>query len=173
MALVTIHEPVSAVPGMITKELIKSKGKVFINSLKFDYGIREPMIAVLGLNPHSGENGSIGTEELDIITPAINDLNGPGYSAYGPFPADGFFAHGNYMDYDGILAMYHDQGLVPLKLLAQGGGVNFTAGLNIVRTSPDHGTAFSIAGKNIANPQSTFESIILAIEIANRRSQSF
>jgi len=168
-ALTTIHIPVKEVSETINTELIISKAKILSNSLKIDFGIKEPVIAVLGLNPHAGEDGSIGTEEENIIAPAINRLTSMGVKAAGPFPADGFFAHEEYKNYDGILAMYHDQGLIPLKLLANGGGVNFTAGLDIVRTSPDHGTAFAIAGRNIANPQSALDALNFAVDVVNRR----
>lgn len=165
VALVTIHESIRKVPDLITEDLIIDRIKQFSESLIIDYGIKKPKIAVLGLNPHSGENGKIGKEENEIIIPAINKSE----FAYGPFPADGFFAHGDYKNYDGILAMYHDQGLIPLKMLAAGAGVNFTAGLPIIRTSPDHGTAFSIAGKNIAEAESTFNAIKLALSVYKNR----
>ena len=172
VALVTIHEPIKNVPNLITSDRIYERGIKFCKSLKIDYGLKNPTIAVLGLNPHSGEGGTMGNEEETIIKPAMKRLKEAGVSAAGPFPADGFFAHGSYLRYDGILAMYHDQGLIPLKLIAMGAGVNFTAGLPIVRTSPDHGTGFDIAGKNIADERSTLSAIELAAIIAKNRAKS-
>ncbi|MCX7735243.1 MAG: 4-hydroxythreonine-4-phosphate dehydrogenase PdxA [Candidatus Kapabacteria bacterium] len=170
VALVTTHIPLSDVSKKINQKLIKNKAKIFYHTLEQDFSIKKPKIAVLGLNPHAGENGAIGKEENRIIQPAIDKLNSEGNSYYGPFPADGFFAHNDYKNYDGILAMYHDQGLIPLKLLAGNKGVNFTANLPIVRTSPDHGTAFQIAGKGIASGDSTFEAIRMAYLISKRRN---
>lgn len=169
VALATIHIPLSRINQILSSELIISKTITLHECLKTDFGIDSPAIAVLGLNPHAGEDGALGEEENKIILPAINKLKVSGIRAEGPFPADGFFAHGAFRNYDAILAMYHDQGLIPLKMLAAGGGVNFTAGLPIVRTSPDHGTAYSIAGKNEANSQSSYDAIISAIEIVKRR----
>jgi 4-hydroxythreonine-4-phosphate dehydrogenase len=171
VGLITIHEPLSKVPELITKDLIFEIGEKFHNSLLDDFGIKNPKIALLGLNPHAGEEGRIGSEELEIIIPAKNYLNEHGYNFEGPFPADGFFARGQKDEYDGIIAMYHDQGLIPLKMLAGAGGVNMTAGLPVIRTSPDHGTAFAIAGKGLADGQSTLEAIELAREIHMRRSR--
>lgn len=173
VGLVSIHIPVAKVPAAITTAHVCERICTFQHSLRRDFGIAEPRIAVLGLNPHAGEGGAIGTEEIESLIPAIAQSSRDGCRAEGPFPADGFFAHGMYREYDGILAMYHDQGLIPLKLLANGGGVNFTAGVPIVRTSPDHGTAFSIAGKGIADPSSTVEALRLAMDIviARRRYQ--
>lgn len=168
-ALVTIHKPIKAVPDYITKDSVYKSINILNKSLEYDFGISQPRIAVMGLNPHAGENGNIGVEELNSIIPAINEANNSGINSSGPFPADGFFAHRQYLDFDAYLAMYHDQGLIPLKLLAKGGGVNFTAGLPIVRTSPDHGTAFGIAGKGIANPQSLIDAIEAALLISNNR----
>ena len=145
---------------------------MFRYSLLQDFGCARPRIAVLGCNPHAGENGHIGREEIEIIQPAVSRMREMGMIVDGPFAADGFFAHGEYKNYDGILAMYHDQGLIPLKLLAQGAGVNVTAGLPIVRTSPDHGTAFALAGKNMADPRSTVQAMIQAIEIVQNRHRS-
>ncbi len=169
VALATIHIPISQVSSLLTKELIIDKLSLLNDSLTKDFSIEKPVIAVLGLNPHAGEDGAIGKEEQDIIMPAINEVNSQGIITKGPFPGDGFFAHNDYLNYDGILAMYHDQGLIPLKLLAKGGGVNFTAGINIVRTSPDHGTAFSIAGQNIANPLSSLNALEYAVKISRNR----
>lgn len=163
---ITIHTPLRRVSTNLSVDLIRSKVESFYRSIKKDFGIKEPKIAVLGLNPHAGENGSIGNEEIEIIGPAIKGfLDG----IEGPFPSDGFFGFGAYKNYDGIVSMYHDQGLIPLKLLAKGNGVNFTSGLPIIRTSPDHGTAYEIAGKNIADPESLRQSIILAKQILKNR----
>lgn len=169
VALVTIHEPIRKVADLLNIDNIADCIQRFNLSLKFDYNVVKPKIAVLSLNPHAGENGDIGSEENDIIIPAIRKANKRFQTAFGPFASDGFFAHGDYQQYDGILAMYHDQGLIPLKLLAKEGGVNFSANLPIVRTSPDHGTGFSISGTNIANPQSTLDAINLAISVVNNR----
>jgi len=172
VALVTVHEPISRVAKLITPELIEKKYAAFELSLRKDYGISSPKIAILGLNPHAGEEGNIGTEEQTTVNPLISKLN-KRYSnskTFGTFPADGFFGFGDYVNYDGILAMYHDQGLIPLKLLANGGGVNFTANLKIVRVSPDHGTGFAIAGKGVASEQSTLEAIVAGIDIVNNRT---
>ncbi|MFH1050022.1 MAG: 4-hydroxythreonine-4-phosphate dehydrogenase PdxA [bacterium] len=169
VGLATIHIPLSKVHKSITKSGLIETAQKFNLSLKQDFGIKAPKIALLGLNPHAGESGDIGKEEIKIIIPAINELNKQGIKTFGPFPADGFFAHGEYKQFHGILAMYHDQGLIPLKLLAKGSGVNFTAGLPIVRTSPDHGTAFGIAGQNKADCRSTLHAIELAIEVVRKR----
>jgi len=171
VALTTIHIPLREVADTLSEELITDKLHLFNTTLTQDFKINSPSIAVLGLNPHAGEDSAIGREENDIIIPAIKQANADNIAAKGPFPADGFFAHDDYKNYDGILAMYHDQGLIPLKLLASGGGVNFTAGLKIVRTSPDHGTAFSIAGANRANPQSALNAIKYAVRISKNRFQ--
>lgn len=169
IALATIHLPISEVSHSLTKAGICETLSIFDESIRKDFGVRSPRIAVLGLNPHAGENGLIGKEEQDIIRPAILEANSMRINAVGPFPADAFF--GTYREglYDGILAMYHDQGLIPLKMRSFSTGINFTAGINIIRTSPDHGTAFDIAGKGIANPSSTIEAIKLALEISKNR----
>ncbi len=138
-------------------------------SLKNDFGIKKPKIAVLGLNPHAGEEGLLGEEEINIIKPAIDEIKNKGSLVFGPFPADGFFGTGSYRKFDGILAMYHDQGLIPFKTLAFENGVNFTAGLPIIRTSPDHGTAFDIAGKTVADETSFREALYLACELVKNR----
>src|SRR6202012_5442905 len=151
VGVVTGHIPISKVSQSITKDKIVAKLKLMDASLKNDFWIRKPKIAVLGLNPHAGDNGLIGTEEQDIIQPAIEEAKAAGILAMGPYPADGFFANGSYTKFDAVLAMYHDQGLIPFKQVAFESGVNFTAGLNFVRTSPDHGTAYDIAGKNMAS----------------------
>lgn len=171
VALVTVHEPISKVPTLITEKLIEQKYASFELSLRKDFGIKNPNIAILGLNPHAGEEGNIGSEELLKINPLVSQLNDryKESKAFGTFPADGFFGFGDYSNYEGILAMYHDQGLIPLKLLANGGGVNFTANLDIVRVSPDHGTGFSIAGEGNASEESTLEAIIEGLKIFNNR----
>ena len=169
VGLVTGHVPVSEVSERITEELIISKLKTFNKSLIQDFGIPKPKIAVLGLNPHSGDNGLIGKEEQTTIIPAIKKANDEKILCMGPYAADGFFGSSTYKKFDGVLAMYHDQGLTPFKALSFNSGVNFTAGLPIVRTSPDHGTGYEIAGKNQASEASFREAIYRAIEIFNNR----
>lgn len=169
-ALQTVHIPIRSVPDRIKKDNIIEKVKQFAHSISFDFN-EIPKIAVLGLNPHAGENGNIGYEEKDEIIPAIKELNRQGILVEGPFPADGFFAQSMQNNYTGVLAMYHDQGLIALKQASNGNGVNFTAGLPIIRTSPDHGTGFNIAGLGIANEQSTLETIIGAKEIYEARKR--
>jgi 4-hydroxythreonine-4-phosphate dehydrogenase len=169
VALATIHIPIKEVPIAISQSSIIERIHKLYHTLQKDFAIPFPKIAVLGLNPHAGEEGNIGHEEQESILPAITDCCKSGITVDGAFPADGFFAHAEYKNYDAILAMYHDQGLIPLKLLAHGGGVNITAGLPIIRTSPDHGTAYSISGKGIADPTSTIEAILTAHTIANNR----
>ncbi|MFN3195992.1 MAG: 4-hydroxythreonine-4-phosphate dehydrogenase PdxA [Chlorobiota bacterium] len=171
VALVTVHEPISKVSNLISEKLIEQKYASFELSLRKDFGIKKPKIAILGLNPHAGEEGNIGSEEKLKINPLISQLNDKyrHSEAFGTFPADGFFGFGDYANYDGILAMYHDQGLIPLKLLANGGGVNFTANLDIVRVSPDHGTGFNIAGRGMASEESTLEAIIEGLKIYKNR----
>ena len=168
VGLVTIHIPVAEVSRSITKEKILQSLTTLRQSLKEDFGIVEPRIAVLALNPHAGEGGMLGSEEQEIIKPAIVEAFEQGILAFGPFPADGLFAGGGYAKYDAVLAMYHDQGLTPFKTLSPD-GVNFTAGLSAVRTSPDHGTAYDIAGKGIADPQSMRNAIYAAIDIVRNR----
>lgn len=169
VALVTSHIAIKDVPTALTKEKILSKIQALDNSLKKDFGIVRPRIAVLGLNPHAGENGKMGTEESESILPAINMAKGEDILTFGPYPADGFFGSSQLGKFDGILAMYHDQGLTGFKALAFEDGVNYTAGLPIVRTSPDHGTAFDIAGKGIASGQSMRSAIYLALDIYQSR----
>lgn len=169
VALVTTHLPLKDVSGALTREKIVSKIKELDNSLRKDFGIQRPRIAVFGVNPHASENGKMGTEEAEIITPAINMAKNEDLLAFGPFPADGFFGSPVRSQYDAVLAMYHDQGLAAFKALAFEDGVNYTAGLPVVRTSPDHGTAFDIAGKNEANPQSMRSAIYLAMDIFKTR----
>lgn len=169
VALVTSHVPLKDVSTTLTREKILSKIKALDNSLKKDFGIQRPKIAVFGVNPHAGENGKMGTEEAETILPAINAARGEDIFALGPFPADGFFGSPDRGQFDGILAMYHDQGLAAFKALAFENGVNFTAGLPVVRTSPDHGTAFDIAGQDKANEQSMRSAIYLAMDIFRTR----
>ena len=168
VGLVTKHIPVSEIARNITKERIVRDLDTLRRSLVEDFGIVEPRIAVMALNPHAGDGGLLGREEQEIIRPAIVEAFSKGVLAFGPFAADGLFAGGGYAKYDGILAMYHDQGLAPFKSLSPD-GVNFTAGLSAVRTSPDHGTAFDIAGKDKADPQSMRNAIYAAIDIAEHR----
>lgn len=169
VGLVTNHLPISEVAGKIDKQLVLRKLNILHETLKKDFGIEKPTIAVMGLNPHAGDNGSIGDAEETTIRPAIVEAKKKGMIVTGPFPADGFFGAGQHKKYDAVLAMYHDQGLVPFKLLAFGGGVNFTAGLPGVRTSPDHGTAYDIAGQNIADASSFRQALYLAIDICRNR----
>lgn len=171
VALVTEHIPVGEIAKHITKEKIISKLKIVHQSLQQDFGIDKPRIAVLGLNPHAGDEGLIGTEEETIIKPAIKEAKNSNILVVGPFSADAFFARNNYDKFDAVLAMYHDQGLIPFKALASGDGVNFTAGLPAVRTSPDHGVAFDIAGKDKADTSSFLSSLFECIDIINRRNQ--
>lgn len=171
VGVVTGHIPLKEVSAKITKELIQQKLKIMEESLIKDYGIKKPRIAVMGLNPHAGENGLLGEEDEKIIRPAVTELKNKGKLIFGPFPADGFFGKGDYKKFDAILAMYHDQGLVPFKTLAFNSGVNFTAGLPIIRTSPDHGTAFDIAGKGEADERSMREAIFMACDIYKNRKE--
>ena len=171
VGLVTEHIPIKDVAASLTREKIEAKLKIMDASLRKDFGISKPRIAVLGLNPHAGDNGLLGQEEEQIIKPLIADQKNKGRLVYGPFPADGFFAAGSYLKYDGVLAMYHDQGLVPFKSIAFDDGVNYTAGLSVVRTSPDHGTGYGIAGKNQANEGSLREAIFHAAEIIKHRAE--
>ena len=168
---VTNHVPISGVAENITEELILTKLKILNDSLRKDFLIEKPKIAVLGLNPHAGDKGVIGTEDESVIHTAILKAREQKILAFGPFPADGFFGSGNYTKYDAVLAMYHDQGMIPFKLLATEGGVNFTAGLPVVRTSPDHGTAYDIAGENVASPVSMRQAVYLGIDIYKNRQK--
>ena len=171
VALVTTHIPINEVAESISEEEIRKKVELLSSSLINDFGIEHPQIAVFGLNPHAGDGGVIGREEIEVITPALKLIREErtDITLHGPFPADGFFGQQLHKHHDAILAMYHDQGLAPFKLLSFGKGVNFTAGLPIIRTSPDHGTAFDIAGKGVANPSSFKEAYKLAVELANKR----
>jgi len=169
VGFVTNHVPVNETGKILNTELVLKKIKILNHSLTKDFLYTNPKIAVLSLNPHAGDNGLFGNEENNIIKPAINQAFEQNINAFGPFPADGFFAYGQYTQFDAVLAMYHDQGMIPFKLLAYEGGVNFTAGLPIVRTSPAHGTGYDIAGKNIASPDSMRKAIYWAIDILNNR----
>jgi len=166
---VTGHISLREVPSAISKELITKKLLLFNSSLQYDFAIKKPKIAILGLNPHAGEGGLLGTEEETIIKPAIKEAFDKGITVFGPYPADGFFGSGHFRFFDGILAMYHDQGLIPFKALSFDGGVNFTAGLPIVRTSPAHGTAYDIAGRDAASANSMREAIYNEIDIFKNR----
>lgn len=170
VGLVTNHIPISEVAQRITKETVLRKIELFYQTLRSDFGIHQPKIAVLGLNPHAGDEGAIGMEDFEQIAPAVQAVQERGWKVWGPYSADGFFGSGNYRSFDGILAMYHDQGLVPFKTLSFGGGVNYTAGLPFVRTSPDHGTGFNIAGQNIASPDSFLKAMFLAADIVKQRA---
>ena len=165
IGVVTGHIPVSEISSKLTKERILSKSSLLVKSLKNDFGLSKPKIAILGLNPHAGEDGLLGTEDKEIIAPIVEELKQKGILAFGPFPADGFFGSKHYKKFDGVLAMYHDQGLVPFKLLAFDSGVNFTAGLPFIRTSPDHGTAYDLAGKNMASEASFRAALYHAIDM--------
>ncbi|HWD88683.1 MAG TPA: 4-hydroxythreonine-4-phosphate dehydrogenase PdxA [Mucilaginibacter sp.] len=171
VGVVTGHIPLNQVAGTISTEKILGKLKLMDASLRQDFWIQRPKIAVLGLNPHAGDNGLIGDEEQTTIVPAINEAKANDILAFGPYPADGFFANGSYQKFDAVLAMYHDQGLIPFKQMAFDSGVNFTAGLNFVRTSPDHGTAYDIAGRNLASADSFREALFAAIHIVRRRRE--
>ncbi len=172
VAVVTGHIPVTQVAQALTTEKIIQKIQTLNKSLKNDFNIQKPKIAVLGLNPHAGDNGVIGDEEKNIIIPAINKAKEEGMAVWGPYPADGFFGNETYKKFDAVLAMYHDQGLIPFKTIAFNSGVNFTAGLPIVRTSPDHGTAYDIAGKNKASEESFRTAIYTAIDIYKTRKEN-
>lgn len=171
VGLISGHIPIAEIPEVLSRDLVINHAKIMHRSLKTDFGIDHPRIAVLGLNPHAGDGGVIGREEMEILTPALEKIRDSGINVSGPFPADGFFGNKKYEHSDGILAMYHDQGLIPFKTLSFGAGVNFTAGLPIVRTSPDHGTAFDIAGKGEANPSSFKHAFQLAIQLSTNRKR--
>ncbi len=170
IGVLTNHLPISEVAESITRERVTRKLEIFHQSLKVDFGIERPTIAVLGLNPHAGDGGLVGHEEVEVIKPAMIALKKKGMVVSGPYSADGFFGTGQHVKVDGILAMYHDQGLIPFKTLSFGEGVNYTAGLNIVRTSPDHGTGVKIAGQNKANPASFRKALFLAIDLHKART---
>jgi 4-hydroxythreonine-4-phosphate dehydrogenase len=170
IGLVTNHVPLSKVSKAITPERIMEKLTIMQDTLRIDFGIDRPRIAVLGLNPHAGDEGVLGQEEDRVIVPTIQEAKERGMVVIGPYSADGFFGSGAYKKFDAILAMYHDQGLIPFKTLAFGNGVNYTAGLPIVRTSPDHGTAHDIAGTDQADPSSFRQALFLAMDIIRNRS---
>ena len=169
VALVTGHIPVSQIASSITVEDIVSKLRIFNHSLKQDFGIIRPRIAVLSLNPHAGDAGLLGTEEQEIIIPAMQEAEKKGVMSFGPYPADGFFGSQMYDKFDGVLAMYHDHGVAPFKSLAMDDGVNYTAGLSIIRTSPAHGTAYDIAGQNVASEESFRQALYAALDIYRNR----
>jgi len=171
VGLLTDHIAVKDVAEAITPELIKEKIKTIEQSLRADFGVRKPKIALLGINPHSGDNGVIGKEDDQVLKPVIKELFDAGHLVYGPYSADSFFGSDGYANFDAILAAYHDQGLIPFKTLSFGQGVNYTAGLNQVRTSPDHGTAYEIAGKGTANVSSFKEAIFTGIQIFRNRKE--
>lgn len=171
VAVSTHHIPVSEIAKNISKNKIKEHVKILNQCLIEDFCIQRPKIAILGLNPHAGDGGAIGNEEIEIIEPAVKELFDEGVLAFGPYPADSFFQPGKYGNFDGVLAMYHDQGLAPFKTIAYEEGVNYTAGLPFIRTSPDHGTAYDIAGKNLADEQSFSEAIFTAIKIFRNRTE--
>ncbi len=171
VGVVTGHIPIKDVASTLRKGLIISKIRILNKALIEDFGIEKPKIAVLGLNPHAGDNGLIGTEEIDVIIPAIKRAHSDGILALGPYPADGFFGSKDYTKFDGILAMYHDQGLTPFKALAFDDSVNYTAGLSCIRTSPGHGTAYDIAGKGEASPNSFRQAMYLALDVYRNRQR--
>lgn len=170
VALVTVHEPLATVPGLLSVDLIVNAGRVTAEALRRDFGIARPRLAVAGLNPHAGEGGALGREEVDIVIPAVQALREAGIDASGPYPADSMFPDFMRERYDAALCLYHDQALIPVKMLDFWGGVNVTLGLPIVRTSPDHGTAFDIAGRGLAKPESLIAAIRLAELMARARS---
>ena len=172
VGLLTDHVPVKDISSHITKELIDKKINTVYNTLQKDFNIRRPKIAVLGINPHTGDNGVIGEEDDTVLRPALAELVENGKLVYGPYAADSFFGSGNYKNFDAIIAAYHDQGLIPFKTLSFGKGVNYTAGLSKIRTSPDHGTAYEIAGKGEANESSFKEAVYLAIQLYNNRLEN-
>ncbi|WP_276388864.1 4-hydroxythreonine-4-phosphate dehydrogenase PdxA [Eudoraea chungangensis] len=171
IGLLTDHLAVKEVSTAITAELIRKKVSIISKSLKMDFGIRKPKIALLGINPHSGDNGVIGTEDEDVLKPTIKTLSEEGELVFGPYAADSFFGSEGHKNFDAILAAYHDQGLIPFKTLSFGKGVNYTAGLSKVRTSPDHGTAYEIAGQGKADPSSFKEALFMAISIFKKRQE--
>lgn len=171
VGLITDHIPVNEVASQLTEALIRSKIETVKKSLTQDFSINKPKIAVLGLNPHAGDGGVIGKEDDEILKPTIKKLFESGTLVFGPYAADGFFGSGQYEKFDAVIATYHDQGLIPFKTLSFGKGVNYTAGLNKIRTSPDHGTAYEIAGKGIADPNSFKEAVYLAIDIYHSRNE--
>ena len=172
VALTTTHTPLKEVAAAITKEHVEKKIRLFYESLRRDFLVSAPRIAVLALNPHSGDDGVLGLEEKESIRPAVEAVVEDGIQCFGPYPADGFFGAGMYVHFDGVLAMYHDQGLAPFKALSNGDGVNFTAGLSLVRTSPDHGTAYDIAGQGVARENSFRRALYTAVDIFRNRERN-
>ncbi len=172
LGLLSTHIPVSKIADEINSSVILEKIEIIDQSIQSDFQITNPRIAILGLNPHAGDGGMIGGEEIEIIQPALAKAKSQNINAEGPFPADGFLGSRKYKEFHGVLAMYHDQGMAPFKTIAFGGGVNYTAGLPIVRTSPDHGTAFDIADKNAAKPDSFIEAAQLAIRLAKNKMKA-
>ncbi|MBF0694606.1 MAG: 4-hydroxythreonine-4-phosphate dehydrogenase PdxA [Flavobacterium sp.] len=171
VGLLTDHIPVSQISSSLSEQLIKQKIETIKNTLTRDFSIHKPKIAILGMNPHAGDGGVIGNEDSQVLAPVIKKMFESGTLVFGPFPADGFFGSSAYQNYDAVVAVYHDQGLIPFKTLAFGKGVNFTAGLNKIRTSPDHGTAYDIAGKGIADHNSFREAVYLALDIFQSRQE--
>ena len=169
VALVTTHVAIKDIAAAITPERVEQKARQLYNVLRHDYLLSAPRVAVLGLNPHNGDEGTIGSEDKEIIVPVIQKLQEEGLPVFGPYSADGFFGAGHFTKFDGILAMYHDQGLAPFKALSMDDGINYTAGLNVVRTSPDHGVAYDIAGKGIASENSFRQALFAAIDIYRNR----
>ncbi len=172
VGVVTGHIPVNEVATNLTKEKVDKKLTILMKSLKEDFGITKPKVAVLGLNPHAGENGQLGSEDQEVILPVIEWWKDKGHLVFGPIPADGFFGTKQYKNFDGVLGMYHDQGLIPFKTLAFDEGVNYTAGISLIRTSPDHGTGYDIAGQNEASSASFRNALYLALDIVNRRQET-
>ncbi|SHI82549.1 4-hydroxythreonine-4-phosphate dehydrogenase [Hymenobacter daecheongensis DSM 21074] len=171
VATATGHIPLKDVPARLTKELLVAKLRILLKSLKLDFGIDKPRVAVLGLNPHAGENGLLGTEEATLVNPVIQQFQQEGHLVYGTFPADGYFGTAQFRKFDATLALYHDQGLIPFKTLAFERGVNFTAGLPVIRTSPDHGTAYSLAGQFKADETSFREAVYMACDLVQQRNR--
>jgi 4-hydroxythreonine-4-phosphate dehydrogenase len=169
VATATGHLPLKDVSTKLTSDLLRTKIRLLLKSLQVDYGILKPRIAVLGLNPHAGENGLLGREESDVVTPVLKQFAHDGHLVFGPFPADGYFGTGQFKQFDATLALYHDQGLIPFKLMAFERGVNFTAGLPVVRTSPDHGTAYGLAGQFKADETSFRQAVYVAAEVWRKR----
>lgn len=172
VGVVTGHIPLGRVRSQVTAERISQKLQLMFQSLTQDFGLQKPRIAVLGLNPHAGEDGLLGSEEKDVIAPVLEQFKQKGNLVFGPFPSDGFFGKLQHRHFDAVLAMYHDQGLIPFKYIAFENGVNFTAGLSIIRTSPDHGTAYDIAGKNLASETSMLQAIFTALDVIKNRKES-
>jgi 4-hydroxythreonine-4-phosphate dehydrogenase len=173
VALATIHEPLAAVPGLITRKLLRTVFRVVYDAMINDFGVPDPRIAVCGLNPHAGESGRFGEEDTRVIQPVVKSFAAKGWKIEGPLAADSVFHHAKAGRYDAVIAMYHDQGLIPVKTLAFYKGINVTLGLPVVRTSPDHGTAFDIAGKGKADPGAMYEALILAHQLASRRATTY